>query len=74
MALKAHDLRELEIPELRERAEGLRTKLFDLRSRQARKELEGGVEIRNVRRDLSRVLTLLNERIRRNAAAEKRST
>ncbi len=74
MPLKARDLRELEVPELRERAESLRTKLFELRSRQARKELEGGVEIRHVRRDLARVMTLLNERTRKAAAAEKRSS
>jgi len=64
MPLKAHDLRELDTEDLRDRAEELRARLFDLRSRQARKELEGGLEIRNTRRDLARVQTILTERAR----------
>lgn len=62
MPQKATDLRELDVEELRERSEKLRASLFELRSRQARKELEGGLEIRNVRRDLARVQTVLTER------------
>lgn len=64
MPLKAHDLQELGIEELTTQAEALRARLFDLRSRQARKELEGGLEIRIARRDLARVLTILNQKSR----------
>jgi large subunit ribosomal protein L29 len=76
MPLKASDLREQELDDLQGRVEELRARLFDLRSRQARKELEGGVEIRIVRRDLARVLTILNERTREqnSTAAPKAET
>jgi large subunit ribosomal protein L29 len=64
MPLKAHDLQELGIEELTTQAESLRARLFDLRSRQARKELEGGLEIRTTRRDLARVLTIIKQKSR----------
>lgn len=62
MPTKASDLRELETEELSERVGQLRARLFELRSRQARKELEGGLEIRHTRHDLARVMTILKER------------
>lgn len=69
MPLKARDLRELDVDDLQTRSKELRARLFDLRSRQARKELEGGIEIRTVRRDLARVNSVLNERLRASKAA-----
>lgn len=62
MPLKSRDLREQGLEELTTQVESLRAKLFDLRSRQARKELEGGLEIRILRRDLARVLTILRQK------------
>jgi len=61
-------LRELSVAELEERADSLREKIYKMRSRQALKELERGVDIRIARRSLARVLTILDEKRRQQAA------
>lgn len=62
MPLKASDLRELSAEELKTKAEEHRQKLYQLRVQAAHKELEKGTEIRVVRRDLARVITVLNQK------------
>ncbi len=64
MSRRANELRELNVEELTQRVEDLRKSGFELRSRMARKELQGGVDIRRARRELARALTILNQKRR----------
>ncbi len=66
--MKARELRELTDEELKERERDLREELFNLRFQIATNQAENPQIIRNVRRDLARVLTILRER---ELAAEK---
>jgi large subunit ribosomal protein L29 len=66
--VKARELRELTNEELKERERDLREELFNLRFQVATNQAENPQIIRNVRRDLARVLTILRER---ELAAEK---
>ena len=67
-ALKASALREKTVEELRKDQEDLQTQLFKLRFQQSTGQAENPHRIRGVRRDLARVMTVLNEK-RRNAGA-----
>jgi len=60
--VKARELRELTKEELKERERNLREELFNLRFQIATNQAENPQIIRNVRRDLARVLTILRER------------
>lgn len=60
--MKARELRELTDEELKERERDLREELFNLRFQIATNQAENPQIIRNVRRDLARVLTILRER------------
>jgi large subunit ribosomal protein L29 len=60
--VKARELRELTDEELKERERDLREELFNLRFQIATNQAENPQIIRNVRRDLARVLTILRER------------
>lgn len=60
--MKAKDLRELSIPELKEKLSKLREELFNLRFQRALHRLENPMRIRAVRRDIARVLTVLREK------------
>jgi large subunit ribosomal protein L29 len=62
MSAKASALRELTDQELRERLEELRQELFNLRFQKATGRLDNYMRIRQVRREIARVLTLLRER------------
>lgn len=62
MPLKASDLRELTAEELKTKAEEHRQKLYQLRVQAAHKELEKGTEIRETRRNLARVMTILTQK------------
>ncbi|HWP45938.1 MAG TPA: 50S ribosomal protein L29 [Candidatus Limnocylindrales bacterium] len=66
--MKARELRELTDEELKERERDLREELFNLRFQIATNQAENPQIIRNVRRDLARVLTIIRER---ELAAEK---
>ena len=67
-ALKASALREKTTEELLKDQEDLQTQLFKLRFQQSTGQAENPHRIRGVRRDLARVMTVLNEK-RRNAGA-----
>ncbi len=67
-ALKASALREKTTEELLKDQEDLQTQLFKLRFQQSTGQAENPTRMRGVRRDLARVMTVLNER-RRNAGA-----
>ena len=60
--MKASDLREQTVDELREQETQLAEQLFALRLQKVTGQLESPAKIRAVRRDLARVLTVIGER------------
>lgn len=69
MALKAKDLRELTEEELTVREDELVDQLFALRVQKVTGQLENPAKVSEAKRDLARVLTVLNEK-RRTAVAQ----
>jgi large subunit ribosomal protein L29 len=64
MALVASDLREQTVEELEKREQDLADQLFALRFQKVTGQLEKPSKVRQVRRDMARVLTVLNEKKR----------
>ena len=62
MPLKPRELRELSGDELRARAVELGDKLFHLRLRRATSQLSNPMKLRETKRDLARVTTILRQR------------
>ncbi|MBT8207620.1 MAG: 50S ribosomal protein L29 [Acidimicrobiia bacterium] len=60
--MRASDLREQTVEELRDKEGELAEQLFALRLQKVTGQLENPAKIAAVRRDLARVLTVLNER------------
>jgi len=59
--MKAAELREKTVEELRDREKELAEKLFALRLQRVTGQLESPAKVRDARRDLARVLTVLRE-------------
>jgi len=74
--MKAGELRDLPVEELARRANEMRENLFNLRIRHAAGTLDSSSDLGKHRRDLARVLTVLNQKKRGAAqaapAAEKK--
>jgi len=68
MAMDAQDLRNKTPDELRDQLASLKKEAFNLRFQQATAQLENTARMREVRRDVARVKTVLNEKAA--AAAE----
>ncbi|HUX05840.1 MAG TPA: 50S ribosomal protein L29 [Acidobacteriota bacterium] len=68
--LKARDLREETLEELKKRVSDMEDQLMKLRFQKATGQIDDVHKIRNVGRDLARVLTVINEK-RRSAAAQE---
>lgn len=60
--MKAAELRQLTDEELRQRLDETRKELLNLKVQQATGRIEKATRIREVRRDLARVLTIMRER------------
>ncbi len=60
--MKAKELRELTIDELKHKLDELRRELFNLRFQQTTHQLKNPSRIRVVRRDIARILTILREK------------
>lgn len=71
MALKASDLRELTVEELRIRETELADQLFALRVQKVTGQLENPAKVSQAKRDLARVLTVLNEKRRESQGSEE---
>jgi large subunit ribosomal protein L29 len=69
--MKREDIRGLSADELRARVEELREEQFRLRFRSATETLESPLRLREVRRDIARALTILNEKARGVTPAPK---
>ncbi|MBE3583622.1 MAG: 50S ribosomal protein L29 [Limnochordaceae bacterium] len=60
--MKASEIRELDAEELQRRLSGLKEELFNLRFQLATGQLENTSRVREVRKDIARILTNLRER------------
>ena len=60
--MKAKELQELTMDELRDREGELAEQIFALRLQKVTGQLESPAKLRNARRDLARVMTVLRER------------
>jgi large subunit ribosomal protein L29 len=60
--MKARELREMGLEELRAKERELVEELFHLRLRRATSQLPNPMKVRSTRRDLARVKTVLRER------------
>jgi large subunit ribosomal protein L29 len=72
--MKAAELRDLPVDELTRKAAELRENVFNLRIRQAAGTLDSSADLGKQRRDLARVLTVLNQKKKaaESAPAEKK--
>jgi large subunit ribosomal protein L29 len=68
--VKPADLRAKSPDQLQEQLGQLRKGRFNLRFQKATGQLEGTGRVRQVRREIARILTLLGERSRQSAGAE----
>ena len=64
-------MKEMTVDEIRQRTIELREELFNLRFRNAMKQLDNPLKIRAGRREMARLLTVLNEKQRTSSAAPK---
>lgn len=60
--VKAKELRELSDSELREKLAGFKEELFNLRFQMATRQLDNPMRIREVKRDIARIKTILRQR------------
>jgi len=60
--VKPGAIREMSVEEIRERVAELRQEIFNLRFRNSMKQLDNPLKIREGRRELARLLTVLNEK------------
>ena len=59
--MKASEIREMRMDERQEKLQSLQRQLFDLRAQAVTENLENRHAIRNVRRDIARVKTIMNQ-------------
>jgi large subunit ribosomal protein L29 len=62
--MKASDLRTKTVDELKDQLIGLRKEAFNLRFQAASGQLENTARVGQVRRDIARIKTVLDERLR----------
>jgi len=62
--MKARELRELSEEELHSQEEELKDQLFKLKFQHALGQLENALKLKNIKRDIARVKTVLNEKIK----------
>ena len=60
--MKANEIREMSVENLRARLEELVTERFNLRFRSATESIENPMRFRAIRRDIARLQTILRER------------
>ncbi len=65
--MKAADIRKMEIHEIESKLEEAREELMNLRFQQVTGQLTDTNRMRFLRRDIARLLTVLNERLRETA-------
>ncbi|MDQ3841080.1 MAG: 50S ribosomal protein L29 [Actinomycetota bacterium] len=64
--MKAAEVRELDVEELQRRVASTRRELFNLRFQHATGQLENTGQLKEVRKNIARLLTVLNQKQREN--------
>ena len=64
--MKAAEVHELDVEELKRRVAQTRRELFNLRFQHATGQLENTGQLKEVRRNIARLLTVLNQKQREN--------
>jgi large subunit ribosomal protein L29 len=67
--MKMQEIRPLSIQELKEKAEALEEELFNLRFQEKMGQLSNPMRLRVVRRDISRIKTVIKEKISAEASS-----
>jgi large subunit ribosomal protein L29 len=67
--MKPSELRELDVDELRRKEVELKDQLFKLRFQHELGQLENAAKLRNVRRDIARIETIIQEMAAKKAQA-----
>lgn len=67
MILKVKDLKDKSISELKEELKGLRKQLFESRMSNFSRNLENISTLREIRKSIARILTLINEKTKEEA-------
>jgi large subunit ribosomal protein L29 len=67
--MRAEEIRELSVDEIRTRVAELEEERFRLRFRSATEQLENPLRLRTIRKDIARLKTVLTERERGSAGA-----
>ncbi len=62
--MKAHELRELPIEEIRKRLADEEQSLSNLRFQLATSQLESPINVRTVRREIARLKTIMNQKLK----------
>ena len=65
--MNVSEVRELDVEELQQRVAQTRRELFNLRFQHATGQLENTGQIKQVRKNIARLLTVLNQKQRENA-------
>ena len=65
---KASEFRNMTVDELKQKETDLRKELFNLRFQQVTGEIENPLRIRHVRKDIARVLTVVNQKMKVESA------
>jgi len=65
---KASEFRNMTVDELKQKEADLRKELFNLRFQQVTGEIENPLRIRHVRKDIARVLTVVNQKMKVESA------
>lgn len=66
--MKAAELRETTVEELRKKEQDLRKELFNLRFQQATGEIENPMRIRAIRKGIAKILTVITEKNKQKAS------
>ena len=66
--MKAAELRETTIDELRKKEQDLRRELFNLRFQKATGEIENPMRMRAIKKDIAKILTVITEKNKRKAS------
>ncbi len=62
--MKASELRETSLEELKKEEDKIREEIFKLNLRRGLEQLDNPKRIRTLRKDLARVLTVINEKVK----------
>jgi large subunit ribosomal protein L29 len=65
---KASEFRNMTVDEMKQKEADLRKELFNLRFQQVTGEIENPLRIRHVRKDIARVLTVVNQKMKVESA------